>query len=199
MTLHRFRWRLRGLSETPRVRDPLPDPRVGTSAAWPPLQSSLPGLGSRTLLSWARSFIIPTDIGLGVHSRSRFRDSFGRTVPPVRSRSAFAVSHCLDGLLHLGFAGLLHPAAGRMFAAFRWSSAPGSLPGAWIRSPRRCSHPPKFYSPTAAPRHRGPCLLAVCLGLLGGVGPVEQPRRRGRSGSSHARTARASRLPARGP
>jgi hypothetical protein len=84
-------------------------------------------------------------------------------------------------LLHLGFAGLLHPAAGRMFAAFHGSSALGSLPGASVRSSRRCSHPPKFSSSTAAPRHRGPCLLAVRLRLPGYVRPFERPRFRGRS------------------
>jgi hypothetical protein len=170
----------RSFRDAPRSRS-VAGPRVGTSTAWPPLQSSLTGLGSRTLLSWARSSVIPTDIGLGVHSRSHLRSSFGRTVPPVRSRSVFAVLHCLGGLLHLGFAGLLHPAAGRMFAAFHGSSALGSLPGASFRSSRRCSHPPKFSSSTAAPRHRGPCLLAVRLRLPGYVRPFERPRFRGRS------------------
>jgi hypothetical protein len=49
---------------------------------------------------------------LQVSTPGRPRAPFGRAVPPARSCSAFAVSHRLDGLLHLGAAGLLHPAAG---------------------------------------------------------------------------------------
>jgi hypothetical protein len=95
------------------------------------------------------------------------RGSFGRTAPPARSRSVFVVSHYLDDLLHPGVAGLLHPAAGRMFAAFRGSTPRRSLHGTPFRSSRRCSHPPKMSSSTAAPRHRGPCLLVVRLRPLG--------------------------------
>jgi len=46
---------------------------------------------------------------------------FGLTVPPARSRSAFVVSHHLDGLLRTTATGLLHPATGRGFAAFHAS------------------------------------------------------------------------------
>jgi len=127
-----------------------------------PFRALVPGWAREPSSRGLGRLVIPTDVGQGVHSRSGFRRSFGQTVPPVRSRSAFAVSHCLDGLLHLGLAGLLRPAAGRMFAAFRRLAALGSLPGPSSRSSQRCSHPSKNSSSTAAPRHRGPCLLAVC-------------------------------------
>jgi hypothetical protein len=44
---------------------------------------------------------------------------FGPTLPGAGSRSALVVSHHLDGLLRAEVAGLLHPATGQGFAAFR--------------------------------------------------------------------------------
>jgi len=113
---------------TPRVRDPLPDPRSGPPSLGLPFRALVPGWAREPSSRGLGRPVIPTDVGQGVHSRSSFRDSFGRTVPTVRSRSAFAVSHCLGDFLHLGFAGLLRPAAGRMFAAFHGFETLGSLP-----------------------------------------------------------------------
>lgn len=48
----------------------------------------------------------------------RFRLHFGQTMPPVRSRSVFAVSHHLDGFLCTYVAGLLRPATSLRFNAF---------------------------------------------------------------------------------
>jgi hypothetical protein len=135
-----------------------------------PLQSSLTGPGSRTLLSWARSTLIPTDVHLGVHSRSHFRDSFGRTVPPVRSCSAYAVSHCLDGLLRLGCRGFVAPRCRSDVRRVSWIPDPGLLQagGPLLATPFTPFE--ELSSSTAAPRHRGPCLLAVDLHLLGSAG-----------------------------
>jgi hypothetical protein len=135
-----------------------------------PLQSSLTGPGSRTLLSWARSTLIPTDVHLGVHSRSHLRDSFGRTVPPVRSCSAYAVSHCLDGLLRLGCRGFVAPRCRSDVRRVSWIPDPGLLQagGPLLATPFTPFE--ELSSSTAAPRHRGPCLLAVDLHLLGSAG-----------------------------
>jgi hypothetical protein len=146
------------------VRDPLPDPRARTSSAWLPLQSSRTGLGSRTLLSWARSNLIPTDVRLrrplpGASFRRSLRAD-GATRLPC---SAFAVSHCLDGFLHLRVAGLLRPAAGRMFGAFCRRPPPGGIAPFGSGRRRLATRTPfeELSSSTAAPRHRGPCLPAV--------------------------------------
>jgi hypothetical protein len=146
------------------VRDPLPDPRARTSSAWLPLQSSRTGLGSRTLLSWARSNLIPTDVRLrrplpGASFRRSLRADGATRLP----RSAFAVSHCLDGFLHLRVAGLLRPAAGRMFAAFCRRPPPGGIAPFGSGRRRLATRTPfeELSSSTAAPRHRGPCLPAV--------------------------------------
>jgi len=48
---------------------------------------------------------------------------FGPTELPAESRSAYVVSHHHDGLLHAKVTGLLHPATGQGFAAFRASRA----------------------------------------------------------------------------
>jgi hypothetical protein len=146
------------------VRDPLPDPRARTSSAWLPLQSSRTGLGSRTLLSWARSNLIPTDVRLrrplpGASFRRSLRADGATRLP----RSAFAVSHCLDGFLHLRVAGLLRPAAGRMFGAFCRRPPPGGIAPFGSGRRRLATRTPfeELSSSTAAPRHRGPCLPAV--------------------------------------
>jgi hypothetical protein len=83
----------------------------------------------------------------------RFRLPFGRTLPPVRSRSASAVSHRPDGLLRTRVAGLLRPAASSRFNAFpsrrpptRRSSGAFDFPALLLpfegfSSPMAVSHP----------------------------------------------------------
>jgi hypothetical protein len=88
--------------------------------------------------------------------------SFGQDPPQSWSRSAFAVSHRLDGLLHLGAAGLLHPATGHEVRRVSDSQRQPTLrwPAPCAPFPRRGSHPSKVPSPAAVPRHRG--LLPSC-------------------------------------
>jgi hypothetical protein len=60
-------------------------------------------------------------------------------VRPVDSRSALVVSHHLDGLLRIGSAGLLHPAAG-LWGSSRFPVQPGHLSVSGVsalRFPRR--------------------------------------------------------------
>jgi len=67
---------------------------------------------------------------------------FGSTVPTVESRSAFVVSHHHDGFLRTRVTGLLHPATGQGFAAFR-ASQPQCNPKATldtVGSPREAFH-----------------------------------------------------------
>jgi hypothetical protein len=83
----------------------------------------------------------------------RFRLPFGQTLPPVWTRSAFAVSHRLDGFLCTCVAGLLRPAASLRFNAFqpgrpgtRRSSGAFSLPASLL--------PFEGYSSSIAVSHR---------------------------------------------
>jgi len=119
---------------------------------------------------WARE---PSSLGLGrspspptftsgVYSREpAFAVPFGSTVPRVDSCSAFAVSHCLDGFLRLRVAGLLHPAAGRMFAAFCRLPQPGDCsPGRAGAASRRFHTPRRTLlvdSRSASPRSVPSC------------------------------------------
>jgi len=67
------------------------------------------------------------------------RAPFGPTVRPVESCSALVVSHHLDGLLRIGPAGLLRPAAG-LWGSSRFPAQPGHLSVSGnpaFRSPRR--------------------------------------------------------------
>jgi len=54
----------------------------------------------------------------------------GPAPPGAGSRSALVVSHHLDGFLRAGVAGLLHPATGRGFTAFRFDRPLGGRPKA---------------------------------------------------------------------
>jgi hypothetical protein len=64
--------------------------------------------------------------------------------------------------------------------------------GSSSRSSRRCSHPSKNSSSTAAPRHRGPCLLAVRSVCRGGAGMDENFVSEAPGRSRHARIASRS-------
>jgi hypothetical protein len=92
------------------------------------------------------------------------RAPFGRTAPPVRSRSASAVSHRPDGLLHPGAAGLLHPAAGhevRRVSVARRQEGPEASCATRAFPATRLTPLEEFPSPAAVPRHRGRCPPAV--------------------------------------
>jgi hypothetical protein len=71
--------------------------------------------------------------------------SFGQDLPQSWSCSVFVVSHHLDGLLHLGAAGLLHPATGhevrRVSSSLRQPTR--RWPALCAPFPRRGSHPSK--------------------------------------------------------
>jgi hypothetical protein len=89
---------------------------------------------------------------------------FGRAMPIARSCSAFAVSHRPDGLLHLGVAGLLHPAAGhevRRVSTSRRQLPPGGGSARPRGFPATLTPFEEFHSPAAVPRHRGLCPPAV--------------------------------------
>jgi hypothetical protein len=126
--------------------------------------------GSMTLLSWDSSACpSPPTCRSDVHSREPSPTPFGQALPHARSRSASAVSHRPDGLLHPTVAGLLHPATGQRFTAFpawcdRAPSEDGS--GSPTHSPR-CGFTPLegFPSSAAVPRHRGRCPLVVSTRL----------------------------------
>jgi hypothetical protein len=142
--------------------------------ASPLLQSALSALGWVPLLSWDSSACAPPPtFRPGVHSREPGPAPFGRTVPPARSCSVFAVSHRPDGLLRLAAAGLLHPAAGLGFAAFHAlrRQRGRSHPGGRARSPRRVIPLEEYPSSAAVPRHRGRCPLAVSARFTRRIGP----------------------------
>ena len=60
-----------------------------------------------------------SDISPCVHSQPRERDLRRAATTATPSCSAFAVSHCLDGLLRTELPGLLHPGTGRDSLRFR--------------------------------------------------------------------------------
>jgi hypothetical protein len=115
-----------------------------------------------TLLSWDSSACAsPPTYRSDVHSQEPLPAPFGQVLPHTRSRSASAVSHRLDGLLHPTVAGLLHPATGQRFTAFparRGQRTPEDGPEPRGHSPR-CGFTPLEGSPSSAavPRHRGRC------------------------------------------
>lgn len=91
----------------------------------------------------------------------RLRPSFGQMSPGIRSRSAFTVSHRLDGFLHSYVAGLLRPATSSRFIVFpsgrprtRRSQVASAFPTMLIPLEG-------FSSSIAVPHHCGLCLPAV--------------------------------------
>jgi hypothetical protein len=88
--------------------------------------------------------------------------SFGPTVPAADSRSVHVVSHHLDGFLHAGAAGLLHPAASLGVRRVSRSGFPVTrgCPASPSRSPRRGSYPSKS-SP-----HQQPYRITAAVALL---------------------------------
>jgi len=151
--------------------------------------------GSVTLLSWDSSACAsPPTCRSDVHSRKPFPAPFGQALPHARSRSASAVSHRLDGLLHPTVAGLLRPATGQRFTAFpasRDQHAPEDVSEPRGHSPR-CGITPfeGSPSPAAVPRHRGRCPPVVdtrptprCDRPIPTTGAVP-PKRRPSSGGS---------------
>jgi hypothetical protein len=133
----------------------------------PPERSSAAGRLSPPILSWDSSGCALLPAGQSrVHSREPKPPSV-RRVPPVESRSVLVVPPHLDGFLRAEVAGLLHPAAGQGFVAFRVHRRPntrrpsedgpecGTLTVALPAT--RFTPFEVFPSPTAAPRHRGRC------------------------------------------
>jgi hypothetical protein len=110
-----------------------------------PLQSSLIALGLSTLLSWDSSALTPPSIYNTRCPLPEPEGSFGQAIPLAWSRSACAVSHRPDGLLHPGAAGLLHPATDREVRPVsdlqRQPTQRQPVPCAPF--PRRGSHPSK--------------------------------------------------------
>jgi hypothetical protein len=128
----------------------------------------------------------------------------GQALPRARSRSAFAVSHRLDGLLHPTVAGLLHPATGQRFIAFHASrdQIPSEDDPELRRHSPRCGFTPLEGSPSSAavPRHRGRCPPVVSArSTLRRNAPFPPPEVHRRGGfspsgvSGGSRPARASR------
>jgi len=123
MALARHQADLRGLPFHPGSSPIGFDLSVPPTAS-PLLQSSLSAPG-RTLLSWDSSTCAPPPTYRRASTPGDVSASFGRAVPPTRSRSASVVSRHLDGLLRASVAGLLRPATGLGFAAFpRWCPLP---------------------------------------------------------------------------
>jgi hypothetical protein len=90
---------------------------------------------------------------------------FGPTVRPVESCSARVVSHHLDGLLRVGSAGLLRPAAG-LWGSSRFPAQSGhlSMIGNLRSVPRDADTPFEEFPSSAAVLHRcSRCLLAVSV------------------------------------
>jgi hypothetical protein len=98
---------------------------------------------------------------------------FGPALPHASSRSALVVSHHLDGLLRAKVTGLLHPATGLGFAAFRARRFPVPPEGdavCRVALPATRFTPfEDFPSPAAVPHHCGRCLPVVTV--LPGAGP----------------------------
>jgi hypothetical protein len=74
--------------------------------------SSRPPKRSEFLLSWDSPALRPSAVRPPMRTLPEARAPFGPTVRPVESCSALGVSHPLGGLLRIGAAGLLRPAAG---------------------------------------------------------------------------------------
>jgi hypothetical protein len=125
-----------------------------------------PRAGSVTLLSWDSSACAsPPTCRSDVHSRKPLPTPFGQVLPGTRSRSASAVSHRLDGLLHPTVAGLFRPATGQRFTAFpawrdcsrpKTEASHAAFPAMRHHTPRRI---PLVSSRTASPRPLPSCRL----------------------------------------
>lgn len=104
---------------------------------------------------------LPADMHPRVHSRAR--RPLGRSVPDDRSRSVFAVSHRLDGLLLVNGAGLLHPAAGRRVRRVsRLPCGPDIRRPVRTRVSRDALHTPRRI-PLVSSRAASPRSLPSCL------------------------------------
>ena len=121
---------------------------------------------------------------------------FGSTVPPAESRSAFVVSHHHDGFLRTRVTGLLHPATGQGFAAFRASQLQ-RCPKATldtVGSPREAFHTlrrvPLVCSRTASLRPLPSCRYRPPPGT-----PTSRSREANRPSPTEAESGRLCALP----
>jgi hypothetical protein len=123
--------------------------------------------------------------------------SIGPRLPHRKSRSVLVVSHHLDGLLRSELAGLLHPAVdpGVRRVSGPSSPAPRRRSSSWRAGdlPRDAHTPENFSSLTAAPRHRGRCLLAVHSPARSAFSGAALGTRRSRLARSHALRSRRCR------
>jgi len=161
--------RLRQVSRAARVQCVRPGD-VGPRGLSPLLQSALVSAGTprnlrrglEFLLSWDSPAFFPSAVRPSACPLPEAEASFGPTVPTADSRSVLVVSHHLDGFLHAGAAGLLHPAAS---SGVRRVSRPGfqitrECPASPSRSPRRGSYPSKS-SP-----HQQPYRITAAVALV---------------------------------
>jgi hypothetical protein len=147
------------------------------------LEPPLVGSSSRGILGPAAD--VPASRPLrGLAPRSRLLRT---RVARRRSCSALVVSHHLDGLLRVAVAGLLHPATGQGFTAFRACRRRGRPKAARCRGQfSRCGSDPSKSSPRQQPEahHCDRCLPVVAVlpgaraGKTGGCADRD-PRRRG--------------------
>jgi hypothetical protein len=155
---------------------------------WNPSRSGEPDpdSSSRGLARFRPSTVSPAASTPGAPERS-----FGPAVPCAGSRSALVVSHHLDGLLRDRAAGLLRPAAGLGFVAFRAIAAhhrsEPRLGAPWNRrapSPRRGSDPSKgslANSRAASLRPLPSCRCHAIAGMTPSPATVASGRRQRRS------------------
>jgi hypothetical protein len=155
---------------------------------WNPSRSGEPDpdSSSRGLARFRPSTDSPATSTPGAPKRS-----FGPAVPCASSRSALVVSHHLDGFLRDRAAGLLRPAAGLGFVAFRAFAAhhrsEPKLGAPWNRrapSPRRGSDPSKgslANSRSASLRPLPSCRCRAIAGVTPSPTTVASGRRQRRS------------------
>jgi hypothetical protein len=101
--------------------------------------SSRPPKRSEFFLSWDSPALRPSAVRLPMRPLPEACAPFGPTVRPGESCSARVVAHHLDGLLRVGSAGLVRPAAG-LWGSSRFPAQPGHLSVSGnpaFRSPRR--------------------------------------------------------------
>jgi hypothetical protein len=141
--------------------------RLGRNSSQPPKRSEF-------LLSWDSPALHPSAVRPPMRPLPEAHAPFGPTVRPIESCSALGVSHPLGGLLRIGVAGLLHPAAG--YGVRRVSRCPSHpLEGGGYercRSPRRGTPYEEFPSSAAVPHRCGRCLLDVSVRPPGLTRPV---------------------------